>query len=110
MAGRRGARANVGFIVLGGGFNTGFTSSSPSPIDTPESRGLNFRETVAQVDSNASASGLTSSKMGGSAGEKAEAGEVRLVVDKEDNDEFDTKSGNTARPGLGVRDNARPDF
>jgi hypothetical protein len=108
MAGRRG-RLFVGFIALGGGTRLRFGASS-SPIATPESRGLNLRETVEVAGANASASGLTSSKMGGSAGEKAETGGVRPAVDSDESDEFDARSGSAPRPGLGVSDNARPDF
>jgi len=97
----------VSFIVEGGGiFIVGFTSSSP--IDTPESRGLNRRETVPCAGSKASCRGLTSSKTGGSAGEKVDAGGVRAENEAREELEFE-KSGRGPRlPG--DKERARPDF
>lgn len=69
-----------------------------------------MRETVLFVVSNASARGRTSSNIGGSAGENAEVGGVILAVDIDERDEFDARSGNIPGPGLGVKDNANPDF
>ena len=71
---------------------------------------MNFRDTVVTAGAKASASGLTCSKIGGSAGEKAETGGVIPVVEREERDELDERSGNAPRLGLGVRDRARPDF
>jgi hypothetical protein len=104
-----------GFITLGGGIKIDFVFVSSSPlIDTPESLGLNLRDTVAAGCSKASARGLTSSKMGGSAGEKADVVGVKFVVfvDNDESDELEEwlKSGNVPNAGLGVRESANPDF
>ncbi len=83
---------------------------SSSPIDTPESRGLKRRDTVPLACVNASCSGLTSSKIGGSAGENAEAGGVRLAVEREERDELELEKSGSGPRLPGDRDRARPDF
>ena len=81
----------------------GNDSLSSSLIDTPESLGLNFRRTVVPFDvSNASASGLTLSNLGGSDGENDDAGGVRAEDAVDERDELDAKSGNGNAPKAGL--------
>jgi len=53
---------------------------------------------------------LTSSKIGGSAGENAEAGGVRLAVEREERDELELEKSGSGPRLPGDRDRARPDF
>lgn len=82
--------------------------SSSSRSDADESRGLNLRSTVVCSGMQKWSRGLISSKMGGSAGEKAEAGGVRLLVEREEMDELELPNSGSLR--LGDSDSASPDF
>ena len=105
MAGLLGLTLN--FFGDGGGAL--FDLDSSSPIDTPESRGLNRLETTTLAVSNASCNGLTSSKIGGSAGEKADTGGVR-VADIDAREELELEKSGSGPRLPGERDSARPDF
>lgn len=63
----------------GGCLNADGLTAESSSIATPESRGLNLRPTVPLGAANTSCGGLTSSNMGGPAGENADGGGVIAV-------------------------------
>jgi hypothetical protein len=107
IAGRLGRGASLASDI--GGWRVGFESSS-SPIETPESRGLNLCPTVTcSATYTSSCNGFKSSNIGGSAGENAEIGGVRLFVDKDERDEFELPKSGSLRL-FGERFNARPDL
>ena len=77
-------------------------------MDDVESRGLNLRVTVGFDISNTSCKGLTFSNIGGSAGEKVDAGGVRLAVDREEMEELELEKSGSCRPG--ESDKVSPDL